>query len=193
MTTAQDHLSKPLLSWSELLNPGAGVGSSESITSPQEVEAKAEAAGAQGSEDNVSSGGVSGTGSISSSGVGSAPGTDEVTGLPIEPIKPLSTPANAIPVVVGAGFGSSDAGSQAVENKNQVQAPAGLDPAIFQVWLSKIQQWSKDGSLTAAADEALMLNGPNAKPQSQGLLQSYVSRWAAGEKTHSLPRMLVAL
>ena len=52
---------------------------------------------------------------------------------------------------------------------------AALAPEILSAWESKVQQWSQDGSLLGAAQEALMLPG---EPQA---LKDLIAQWSAGD------------
>jgi hypothetical protein len=52
---------------------------------------------------------------------------------------------------------------------------AALAPEILSAWESKVQQWSQDGSLLAAAQEALMLPG---EPQA---LKDLIAQWSTGD------------
>lgn len=52
---------------------------------------------------------------------------------------------------------------------------------ILPLWQQLLQQWSRDGSLVAAANQALQLDGPNARADAQQILQGLVDQWAAGD------------
>ena len=62
--------------------------------------------------------------------------------------------------------------------------------AILPSWYELLTQWSLDGSLVAAATEALVLDGSNAKPDAKGQLQSLTSQWSAGN-FKSLPEIVL--
>jgi hypothetical protein len=55
-------------------------------------------------------------------------------------------------------------------------------------WQSLLQEWSLDGSLTAAAQEALVLD----REKTDGLLQSLVSQWSAGNFQNLPPIVLLS-
>lgn len=61
--------------------------------------------------------------------------------------------------------------------------------SILESWHQLLQEWSQNGWLEEAAKKALTLDGPNAKPQSEGLLQSYLSEWKA-ENFQRLPKIV---
>ena len=61
-----------------------------------------------------------------------------------------------------------------------------LATEILSAWESKIQQWSQDGSLLAAAQEALMLPG---EPQA---LKDLISQWSDGEFGELPPIVLLS-
>jgi hypothetical protein len=61
---------------------------------------------------------------------------------------------------------------------------------ILPSWYELLTQWSLDGSLVAAATEALVLEGSNAKPDAKGQLQSLTSQWSAGN-FKSLPQIVL--
>ena len=61
---------------------------------------------------------------------------------------------------------------------------------ILPSWYDLLTQWSLDGSLVAAATDALMLEGSNAKQDAKGQLQSYVSQWSAGN-FQNLPKVVL--
>ena len=61
---------------------------------------------------------------------------------------------------------------------------------ILPSWYDLLTQWSLDGSLVAAATDALMLDSSNAKEGSKGLLQSYISQWSAGN-FQNLPQIVL--
>jgi len=61
---------------------------------------------------------------------------------------------------------------------------------ILPSWYDLLTQWSVEGSLVAAATEALVLDGSNAKADAQGQLQSLVSQWSA-KNFKSLPEIVL--
>jgi hypothetical protein len=61
---------------------------------------------------------------------------------------------------------------------------------ILPSWYDLLTLWSQDGSLVAAATDALMLESSNAKPDAKGQLQSLVSQWSAGD-FKSLPEIVL--
>ena len=61
---------------------------------------------------------------------------------------------------------------------------------ILPSWYDLLTQWSLDGSLVAAATDAMMLESSNAKEGCKGLLQSYVAQWSAGN-FQGLPQILL--
>jgi hypothetical protein len=61
---------------------------------------------------------------------------------------------------------------------------------ILPSWYDLLTQWSLDGSLVAAATDALMLDSSNAKQDAKGQLQSYVSQWSAGN-FKTLPQIVL--
>jgi hypothetical protein len=62
--------------------------------------------------------------------------------------------------------------------------------SILPSWYELLTQWSSDGSLVAAATDALVLDGTKSKEGSDGLLQSYVSQWSAGN-FKNLPQIVL--
>lgn len=62
--------------------------------------------------------------------------------------------------------------------------------AILPSWYELLTQWSQDGSLAAAATDALNLESTNAKTNAKGQLQSLVSQWSAGN-FKSLPEIVL--
>ncbi|MBD2423865.1 hypothetical protein, partial [Cyanobium sp. FACHB-13342] len=71
---------------------------------------------------------------------------------------------------------------------NEPSAPENW-ASTLESWHILLQKWSQDGSLEAAAREALMLDGPNAKPQSEEILQSFISNWSVG-RFENLPEIV---
>jgi hypothetical protein len=51
-----------------------------------------------------------------------------------------------------------------------------LGPEILSAWEAKIQQWSQNGVLLAAAQEALMLTGTPPKR-----LNDWIAKWSKGD------------
>jgi Ca2+-binding RTX toxin-like protein len=62
--------------------------------------------------------------------------------------------------------------------------------SILPSWYELLTQWSSDGSLVAAATEALVLDGSNAKKDAKGQLQSLTSQWSA-KNFKSLPQIVL--
>jgi hypothetical protein len=62
--------------------------------------------------------------------------------------------------------------------------------AILPSWYELLTQWSLDGSLVAAATEALVLDSSNTKPDAKGQLQSLTSQWSA-KNFKTLPEIVL--
>lgn len=73
--------------------------------------------------------------------------------------------------------------------KSTVPSPPENWELILGSWQQLLQEWSRHGLLEQAAKKVLALDGPNAKPQRGGFLQSHLSAWKAGNFQH-LPTII---